>query len=230
VRSELEEHGLSQVLLNAPAGDWAAGERGLGGLPDREDEFVASIEYGLAFAREVGSRRMHVMAGTVAAGADADACWHTLVRRLRWASGVAAEQDVSILVEPLNAHDFPGYLVPDARTALAVLDAVDAPNMHLQLDLYHVAMAAPGGGGAGGGALCSWLETELRTLLPHAAHVQLANPPGRNEPSVGDVDFAPLLALLDGELRYDGYVGCEYKPSTPTTDESLAWAERWLAR
>ena len=58
-----------------------------------------------------------------------------------------------------------------------------------------------------------------------AAHVQIANPPARNEPGVGDVDFHPLLELLD-EVGYKGHIGCEYKPST-TTMASLGWAERY---
>ena len=112
---------------------------------------------------------------------------------------------------------------------MRVLEAVDKPNVRLQLDLYHISMA----GGAESGVTppattTAALEPLLRSLLPHASHVQLANPPGRNEPGAGDVDFAPLLALLDGELQYDGVVGCEYKPSTDSTEESLAWAQEWL--
>ena len=211
VRAELERHGLGQALLNAPAGDWAAGDRGVAGLPDREADFAASIESGLRFASDIGCTRMHVMAGTIAGGANEE----TLVRRLQWASGVAEEANVCLLVEPLNSIDFPGYLVPSTDTALRVIEAVGAPNCRLQLDLYHLAMATGWRGAA--------LEAGVRELLPHAAHVQIANPPSRNEPGVGDVDFAPLLALLD-DAGYDGFVGCEYKPSTEATEDSLAWA------
>jgi hydroxypyruvate isomerase len=35
----LQDHGLQQVLFNAPPGDWAAGERGLACLPGREAAF-----------------------------------------------------------------------------------------------------------------------------------------------------------------------------------------------
>lgn len=217
VRSALEEHGLAQALLNSPAGDWGAGERGIAGLPHREDDFKASIETGLRYAETLRCHRMHVMAGVVAAGADEA----TLVRRLRWASEMAAAEGVTVLVEPLNAVDFPGYAVPDAATALRVLDEVGAPNCRLQLDLYHVAMGEAA-------TTREALEPRLRALLPHAEHVQLANPPGRHEPGAGTVDFAPLLELLDGELGYDGVVGCEYKPSTPRTEDSLAWAAKWL--
>ena len=86
-----------------------------------------------------------------------------------------------------------------------------------QFDLYHHAMTE------GSGA--ALLEAAVREYAPAAAHVQIANPPARNEPGVGDVDFHPLLELLD-EVGYKGHIGCEYKPST-TTMASLGWAERY---
>ena len=214
VRARLNENGLEQVLLNAPAGDWEGGERGLGGLPLRDDEWRSSVEYGLQFASDVGAPRMHVMAGLLSGGADED----TLVPRLQWAVGPAADAGVCLCIEPLNPIDFPGYLVPDVKTALRVIERVDSPkHCKLQLDLYHYAM------GEANGSSTTILERAIRELLPHAEHVQIANPPGRNEPGVGVVDYPPLLALLD-ELGYSGFVGCEYKPSTATTNESLSWA------
>ena len=39
IRSRLDAHGLTQVLFNAPPGDWEKGERGLASLPGREEEF-----------------------------------------------------------------------------------------------------------------------------------------------------------------------------------------------
>ena len=225
VRGALSEHGLTQVLLNAPAGDWAAGDRGLAGVPGRDTDFASSMERGLRFAEEVGCSRMHVMAGTIAAGATED----TLVSRLRWASGMAADANVCLLVEPLNPVDFPGYLVPDASTALRVLDAVDAHNCQLQLDLYHLAMAGGLVAGDAASGEAADLPRLVRDLLPRSAHVQLANPPGRNEPGVGFVDFAPLLALLE-EAGYDGFVGCEYKPSTEVAEDSFEWAESYGVR
>ena len=252
VKKELDEHGLNQVLLNAPAGDWANGDRGLAGVVGRDADFQETLKRGVDFAAEIGCPRVHVMAGTIAGGADED----TLVQRLKWASGVAADAKITLLVEPLNPIDFPGCtraivpvrvfvasdgvsflrigtdLVPDASTALRVLDGVDKPNCKLQLDFYHLAMA--GGGLVADGSRkadapvdAAKLEASVRQLLPRAAHVQLANPPSRNEPGVGTVDFVPLLELLD-ERGYDGYVGCEYKPSGGDTTEasiaSVAWA------
>lgn len=215
VRAALEENELEQALLNAPAGDWINGERGLGGIAARDDDYRASIEYGLRFAQDVKCAKMHIMAGLRSHGAKED----IYVERLRWASELAADAGVRICVEPLNPADFPGYLVPDASTALRILEKVGAPeHCQLQLDLYHIAMVEG-----------TNLTDVLPRLLPHTAHVQIANPPGRNEPGIGEVDFPPLFSQLE-KLGYDGWIGCEYKPSTRTTEQSLEWARigGWL--
>lgn len=209
VRAELERAGVKQVLFNAPAGNWALGERGLGGLPAREDFWKASIRTALEYADELDCKRVHVMAGLLEEGASEE----IFVDHLRWACVEASGTGVRFCIEPLNARDFPGYLVPDTTTALRILERVGNPwnkSCGLQLDLYHLQVTQGD------------LSENIRKLLPHVAHVQLANPPGRNEPGVGEVHFEPLLALLD-ELGYEGYVGLEYNPSKGT-ESSLKWA------
>jgi hydroxypyruvate isomerase len=54
------------------------------------------------------------------------------------------------------------------------------------------------------------------------SHVQIADSPGRGEPGTGEIRYPYLLGVLEG-LGYDGYVGLEYNPTTPTTEESLGW-------
>ena len=44
LKQKLRDHGLTQVLHNLPAGNWAGGERGVACLPDRVDEFKAGIK------------------------------------------------------------------------------------------------------------------------------------------------------------------------------------------
>lgn len=207
VRAELQANKLQQVLFNAPAGNWEAGERGMGGLPERDADWEASIDTALQYASDLDCRRVHVMAGMTEHGASEE----IFIRRLRWASGLASGAGVCLCVEPLNSRDFPGYLVPNASTALRILERVARPeSCRLQLDLYHLQVSEGD------------LSENIRRLLPHAEHVQLANPPGRNEPGTGEVHFPPLLNLLDS-LGYEGHVGCEYRPSS-TTEQSLQWA------
>ena len=213
LKAALERSELQQALFNAPPGDFEAGERGIGALPGREDEFKFSIEQALTYAELTKCARLHVMAGLTSGGARED----VFVPNLRWAADAAASVGVTVCVEALNPTDFPGYLVGDTATAARLVAEVGHSRCAHQFDLYHHAMTE------GSGA--ALLEAAVREYAPAAAHVQIANPPARNEPGVGDVDFHPLLELLD-EVGYKGHIGCEYKPST-TTMASLGWAERY---
>mmetsp|Transcript_70047 Transcript_70047/g.130941 ORF Transcript_70047/g.130941 Transcript_70047/m.130941 type:complete len:264 (-) Transcript_70047:15-806(-) len=215
VRKQLDTFNLWQVLLNAPAGNWAAGERGLAGLPkQREEEWRTSLLRGLDFAHELSCPNMHVMAGRLEDGATED----MMIERLSWACEKAHSAHVRLLVEPLNATDFPGYLVPDVATAQRIIERVGEPDhCMLQLDLYHLAMTA------GIDALPGTVEK----LAPTAGHIQIANVPGRHEPGHGDIDFDPLFKSMD----YNGYlgtVGCEFKPSSESTEDALRWLQKHL--
>src|SRR5262249_7963352 len=58
IAERLAEHGLQCVLINAPAGDYAAGERGIAALPGRETEFVASFATALHYTATLGCPRI----------------------------------------------------------------------------------------------------------------------------------------------------------------------------
>ena len=90
------------------------------------------------------------------------------------------------------------------------------PNLKVQMDLYH-AQVVEGD-----------LTTKIRRYLPHVGHVQIAGVPGRNEPDVGELNYAYLFKLLD-ELKYDGYIGCEYRP-VGNTAAGLGWLYKLIDR
>ena len=107
-------HELEVVLFNAALGDWAAGDRGLASLPGREHEFAAEFANALRYAQALGTQRLHVMAGLVPEGADADERARRVrsyVRNLRLACEEAAAQGVTVLIEPINPFDMPNYLL-----------------------------------------------------------------------------------------------------------------------
>ena len=213
VAERLERSGLTQVLLNLPAGDMAAGERGLGALPGREADFMAALDTALAYARATGCRRLHVLSGLWPANRPKEEGAAVLADNLHRAADLAAALGITLLVEPINTRDLPGYFLSTTTEALAVLDRVARENVKLQLDLYHCQIMEGD------------LATHLRRLAGRYAHVQIAGVPDRHEPDRGEVNYGYLLELLDA-LGYDGWVGCEYRPANGTL-AGLGWARRW---
>lgn len=211
VAAWLRAHGLRNVLFNLPPGDWDAGERGIASLPGREAEFAAGVEQALGYARMLGTPRLHVMAGLLPAGADAARHRALYVENLRHAATRAAAQGVELLIEPINGRDMAGYLLQTQADAHAVLAQVGAPNLKVQLDLYHAQIMEGD------------LSTKLRRYLPAIGHVQIASVPDRHEPTQGELNAAYLFALLD-DLGYAGWVGCEYRPRG-RTEEGLHWLQ-----
>jgi hydroxypyruvate isomerase len=207
------------VLINAPPGNLDAGDRGLASLAGREHEFAASVVTALRYAQALKCPRIHVMAGVLPENADDETRtrrWRTYKRNLRFACQEAAEQNVAILIEPLNPRDNPRYLLTTQAEAHAIREEIGMANLKVQMDLYH-AQVVEGD-----------LTTKIRRYLAHVGHVQIAGVPGRNEPDVGELNYEYLFRLLD-ELKYDGYVGCEYRPATTTT-AGLGWIYKLLDR
>ena len=214
LRSWLDAAGLEQALFNAPPGDWAKGERGLASLPGREDEFRRSVDKALEYARVLGNQRVHVMAGLI--GPDDDRARHrdVYVRNLAHAASEAASAGIMIVIEPINTRDIPGFFLNRQDEAHAIRTEVGAPNLRVQMDLYHCQIVEGD------------LAMKMRQHIAGIGHVQIAGVPERHEPDVGELNYPYLLALLD-ELAYEGWVGCEYRPKADTS-AGLGWAKPWL--
>jgi hydroxypyruvate isomerase len=214
----LERNRLSQVLFNAPPGDFGQGERGIACLPGREAEFRSGFDRALAYAAALACPRVHLMAGLVPAGASRDALRPTYLKNLEWAAGKAADAGIDVLIEPINTRDIPGYFLNRQDDAHAVLAEIGAPRLKVQMDLYH----------------CQIVEgdvaTKLRTYVPtgRVGHMQIAGVPARQEPDDGEVNYPYLFDVID-ELGWDGWVGCEYRPAAATS-AGLGWLRRQRAR
>jgi len=200
---------LKNALFNLPPGDWAKGERGIAALPGREEEFRAGVGKALTYARALGTPTLHAMAGLVPDGADRAAARRTYVENLRFAARELAGEGRTLVIEPINGRDMPGYFLQTQADAHAIREEVGEPNLLVQMDLYHAQIVEGD------------LTVKLRRWIRHIGHVQIASVPERNEPDRGEVSYPHLLALLD-ELGYRGWVGCEYRPAGGTV-EGLGW-------
>ena len=107
IRARLDDLGLAMVLHNLPAGDWAAGDRGLACLPQRVEEFRAGVPRAIAYAHALGVSQVNCLAGIAPADADASALRRTLVDNLRFTARAFAADGLRLLVEPINTFDMP---------------------------------------------------------------------------------------------------------------------------
>jgi 2-dehydrotetronate isomerase len=212
IAARLSEHGLQQVLFNAPPGDWAAGERGLACLPGRESEFRRGVEQALKYAAALGCPRIHLMAGLApesGSGADRAALRAAYIANLAWAA--SQSKTIDFLIEPINTRDIPRFFLNRQDDAHAIVAEVGAPNLKVQMDLYHCQIVE--------GDLAKKIELYLPT--GRVGHFQIAGVPERHEPDVGEINHPYLFELID-RLGWDGWIGCEYRPRGGTS-AGLGW-------
>jgi 2-dehydrotetronate isomerase len=216
IAAELTRNGLRQVLFNTVPGNFDAGERGLASLPGREAEFLAGVDRAIEYAVALGCPRLHAMAGLAPPDADRRQRREIYVGNLKEAAARCAKHGIELLVEPINTRDIPGYFLNRQDDAHALLAEVGAPNLKVQMDLYHCQIVEGD------------LETRIRRHLPSVGHVQIAGVPQRHEPDLGEVNYPYLFGLLD-ELGYDGWIGCEYRPRAGTS-AGLGWLRPYLSQ
>lgn len=215
IKARLNDNGLIQALFNCPPGNWAAGERGIASLPGREDEFKRGIEQALNYARVLGNRRLHVMAGLIQSEQERGRHRAAYLENLAYAAQQAAIHGITILIEPINVRDIPGYFLNRQDDAHTICREIGLPNLKVQFDLYHCQIVEGD------------IAMKMRRDIAGIDHMQIAGVPGRHEPDIGELNYPYLLQLMD-ELGYEGWVGCEYRPKAGTS-EGLRWLKSWLA-
>jgi len=209
VAAVLRASGLKAVLHNLPAGDWAAGDRGLACRPDRVAEFRESVPVGIEYAKALGVDRLHCLSGIEPTDHAPSDVHRTYVENLRFAAAETAAAGIRLLIEPINRYDIPGMYLHRSAQAIEVMDEVGSDKLFLQYDIYHAQRTE------------GELAATMHRLLPRIAHIQIADNPGRHEPGTGEINFPFLFDLMD-RLGYDGWVGCEYVPVSET-EAGLSW-------
>ena len=160
----LADNGLQQVLFNLPPGDWEAGERGLASLAGRESDFSDALDLALDYAEVLGCPRVHVMAG-IPGGDDPESAWNVYLGNLAVAAERASGAERTVVIEPINTRDIPGFFLNYSRDAVRAIESVGSPSLGLQLDLYHCQIMEGD------------LATHVRDLAGVTRHMQIAGVP-----------------------------------------------------
>jgi hydroxypyruvate isomerase len=209
IAKRLDDNGLMLVQILTPC-DWEAGERGIAALPDRAGAFRDSVKTALDYAVQVGRPMVHAMAGNIPAGVDRQRCLDVFVENIAFAAAEAEEAGVTIILEPCCRARFPDYLYRRLDEGVEVIKQVGKPNVKLCFDTFHV-QSEEGS-----------VTDRLKAVYPYIGHMQVGDVPGRHEPGSGELNFPFILRQIEA-LGWQGWIGCEYSPST-TTNETLGWA------
>jgi hydroxypyruvate isomerase len=205
----LAKHRLTQVLHNLPAGDWAAGERGIACHPNRVGEFQDGVDKAIEYAKTLGCPQVNCLAGIAPKDVAAEKVRSTFASNLRFAADKLGAAGIKLLIEPINTFDIPGFYLSHTQQALDLIRETGSSNLFVQYDIYHMQRME--------GELAATMKAHLGQI----AHIQLADNPGRNEPGTGEINYRFLFGFLDS-IGYPGWIGCEYKPKGKT-GEGLGW-------
>lgn len=195
----IQDARVELVAVNAHGGDREAGERGIAGLPDRGEEFQASIEGVAGVHRRTGARTFNVPIGNLAPHLGRDELLATAAERYRWACERLRSFGGMLLLEPLAEHGNPDYPLRTGYDAAEFLRThlPDEPNIGVLFDTFHLASNGIDPAAA------------ARDLAASIRHVQFADAPGRGAPGTGDIDF-PAVERALRDAGYAGDIALEY--------------------
>lgn len=216
IAARLKANGLSQALINMPPGNWEAGDRGMAAIPARVSEFRSNVAIAITYARALGCRKLHAMAGLFPEGADRAQWENTYIDNMRYAADECARHGIMVLAESLNPYNMPGYFLLSQRQSEALVERIDRPNVRIQLDIYH-AQITDGD-----------LTRLIKALAGKFAHVQIASVPERHEPDEGEINYPYIYEAL-ARAGYHDWIGCEYNPRA-RTEGGLGWLKAYPQR
>ena len=207
IKVALDAAGLKMLGLNTVPGDVAAGDFGLAALPGREVDARAAIDQAVGYANAIDAANIHVMAGKTGGGAAAQ---ETFRANLSYACDRAAETGRTILIEPINQRDVPGYHLSIVEEGARLIEQMGRDNLRLMFDCYHTQI------------MQGDLTRRIERHLPLIGHIQIAAVPDRGEPDAGEVHFPNLVAAIR-DAGFTAPIGAEYTPRGASTAAGLGW-------
>jgi hydroxypyruvate isomerase len=206
----VRDAGVHLVGLNFFAGDLAGADCGVLSIPSRSAEFHDNIDVTVGIGAALDVRAHNALYGNRVTDATPDEQDELAIENLTLAAEAVAANEATILLEPVSGPK--PYPLRTANDVISVLNRLPVDNAGFCCDLFHLANNGDDIGAA------------LAAYASRIAHVQVADHPGRGEPGSGELDLDHYLDVIAAS-GYDGYVVCEYTPTTNTVD-SLEWLRR----
>ncbi|CAG9567977.1 unnamed protein product [Danaus chrysippus] len=212
VKQAKEQAGIEQVLINLKTGDVTKGQLGVTAVPGKENEFKENLNITIDYAKAVGAKKVHIMAGKLENVCSKN--WEIYEDNLKYAANMLKTEGLMGVIEPINSHSVPNYFLNDFNKAVEIIKRIDSDHLKLQLDIFHLQH------------ICGDLSYNIKNLMPYVGHVQIAQVPSRNEPnSDGEINYKYILNHLE-RCGYSDWIGLEYKPAGNTKD-GLKWIKEF---
>jgi hydroxypyruvate isomerase len=206
IHARMQDAGVVMNGINTPPGQ--VGEFGLAAVPGREDDFARGLDAALVWGARVGVETIHCMAGCVP-DEERDRAGEVFLRNLENAIPAARDAGLTLLIEPINTRDRPGYFLRHPDQAHDVVTKLASERVKLMFDFYHMQIVAGD------------LLTRMNALWPIIGHFQIASAPRRHEPDEGEVNYTEIFKAIEAR-GWPGYVAAEYNPRGRTED-GLNW-------
>jgi len=186
--------------------------------PADHPAYVEEVKESIEVARRLGCSNLMVLSDELSEDGsvktryrpmDAEERAGNIALGLKLLAPVAEEQEVTLLLEPLNTLvDHRGYSLSSSKTAFDIIKRVGSGRIKVLYDVYHMQIMEGN------------VIRTIRDNIEHIGYIHAADVPGRFEPGTGELNYANIFKAIN-DAGYRGYVGFEFQPKKDT-DSALA--------
>ncbi|OAV69166.1 Hydroxypyruvate isomerase [Bacteroidales bacterium Barb6XT] len=133
-----------------------------------------------------------------------------VIENLRMCFDILEQSGLEIVLEPLNTlTNHPSVFLTRTSQAKLICVAVNHPGCKMVDDLYHQQITEGN------------LIPNLEACWDYIGSIHVADNPGRNEPSTGEINYATVFNYLHNR-NYEGILSMEHGQSKPGKEGELA--------
>jgi hydroxypyruvate isomerase len=168
------------------------------GDPEALEYFLTSIKETLPVVRRFDSKWVTILLGDRHPSLPHQYQMANIIDALRRAADIVEPEGLTMAIEPVNSLvQRPTIFLSSVRDAFLLCRAVNRPSCKILFDIYHHQIMD---GNILGDIDHTWDEI---------AYFQVADYPGRNEPTTGEINYANVFQHLQ-EKGYRGIIGMEH--------------------
>ena len=167
--------------------------------PEKNKEAICDIKKSINIAQQIGCENLIILTGQNKTEINPVIQKQNIIKILKKVSVNAENAGVTLILEPLNRYDHPGYFLNSSQEGFDIINKVNSLNLKLLFDIYHQQITEGN------------IINNILSNIDLIGHIHVADVPGRNEPGTGELNYINILKTIV-ENGYDKYVGLEFNP------------------